>query len=594
MSKHARCIQGEEKGRRASQSTTAALTYSVSECRCLHTAKSHTHSTTHIMLSTLLVRRVSQRMIQGKHKISAIFHSHMPSYAGINTIGPLTNAQHVFVSTANKTTSSLTCLSRRPLHLQTQYHNHQHDNNYNFHNHTSFHNTKTMLSCAAVVSLICGGVVVASVSEAEAQPNVSMPTSESSSASEPEPYTAKFDLVTTTVINTHLYQSNRPNFSVNAERIDPAAAETGDPWSDSYQEILAASEANGPPARDGTAPIPNTQTWCSSSGGLRAAVPATVIVFVVDKSGRESEQVLCTSSGFFVHQGGLVITNAHAVPRDLVAMGRVRVHLNDGSQYSAKIRCVDPSSDLALLELTDTKERTFPTAILADSDTVEQGMPGIAVGSPGLLYFSSAAGIVSATRRDPKLVGRPAHVMSLIQTDAAIKSGFSGGPFVDWCGQVVGVNALGVTQSHTSEADFHQLTDYDPTPHGMLIPSNAVRVFLRKCIRYNGRCPLFRFALSVASVDGKWHQDEQLRENPARNLPDRATVVTVVDKKGPAGQAGVRTGDLILEVEGIPVGSSRELVDRLLQVDESRPVKLHVRRDHADMNIEVTPSVIMR
>jgi serine protease Do len=148
----------------------------------------------------------------------------------------------------------------------------------------------------------------------------------------------------------------------------------------------------------------------------------------------ESVQADSLGSGFIIHKDGYVVTNNHVIDRAT----QITVELEDGRKLPAQLLSADAEADLALLKISD--KQPFPTISLGDSSDLMIGEPAIAIGNPFGYSHSVSTGIVSALHRDLKDVEHKESLANLIQTDAAINPGNSGGPLLNAYGQVIGIN----------------------------------------------------------------------------------------------------------------------------------------------------------
>jgi putative serine protease PepD len=189
----------------------------------------------------------------------------------------------------------------------------------------------------------------------------------------------------------------------------------------------------------------------------RQVTPAVVAIQVAGRSG-EGE-----GSGFVVDEQGHVITNNHVVQ----GATRLTLHLSDGTGVAAQVVATDPANDLAVLR-ADIPTGKRATVRLGDSDAVQPGDPAIAVGNPFGFENSITAGIVSAVDRTYGGSRSRSAMAGLIQTDAALNPGNSGGPLFNAAGEVIGVNAMGASPVNGNVGV------------GFAIPINAAKSLLAK------------------------------------------------------------------------------------------------------------------
>jgi serine protease Do len=266
-----------------------------------------------------------------------------------------------------------------------------------------------------------------------------------------------------------------------------------------------------------------------------------------------------TGSGMIVSSDGYILTNNHVAS----AANELSVKLADGRELRARRIGVDPRTDLALIKVA---AQNLPYATLGDSSKLEQGEWVIAFGSPFGLEQTMTAGIVSATGR--KFGGANDNY---IQTDASINPGNSGGPLVNMNGEVIGVNTSIYSSGGGSEGV------------GFAIPSNMAKKVKEQLLGNAGvyarantsaNAPVSRGYLGVSV------QDQQTAEGGA--------VVAELTNGSPASTAGLRGGDVIVEFDGKPVGSSQQLAEIIASTPVGRTVKLKFVRNGQAQTASVT------
>ncbi|ETK31221.1 S1C family serine protease [Microbispora sp. ATCC PTA-5024] len=277
-----------------------------------------------------------------------------------------------------------------------------------------------------------------------------------------------------------------------------------------------------------------------SVAGVAAKVLPSVVSLEVRGSGEAG-----TGSGFVI-KGGYVVTNNHVVA--VAAQGgEIRIRFADRSSLGARIVGRDPNSDIAVVK-PDGPIRA-PELPLGNSDGVVVGDPVIAIGSPLGLMGTVTTGIVSSLNRPVEAGGSTGSdyaLINAIQTDAAINPGNSGGPLVNAAGEVIGVNSAIATLG--GSAGFGQQTG--SIGLGFAIPVNQVRRIAQELIT-SGTARTSRIGISI---------DQSYQGQGVRIATQATGGATPVTPGGPADQAGLRPGDVILEVDGRPVGDSRELI----------------------------------
>lgn len=234
-------------------------------------------------------------------------------------------------------------------------------------------------------------------------------------------------------------------------------------------------------------------------------------------------------SGVIFRSDGYIVTNYHVIENAVAVV----VTLGDGTELEAEVVGADPGTDLAVLKVK--AEQQLPAAVFGDSDQVVTGEHVIAIGNPGGLQLqqSVSLGIVSATDRSIEVYD---WVFSLLQTDAAINPGNSGGPLVNARGEVVGINSVKLLNAEGL---------------GFSIPSNLVMSVIDSLIAH-GR--VIRPMLGVVV------QEITPAVARAYNLPvEDGLYVVDIRPGGPAHQAGIRSGDIIFEIERHSIRSLRDL-----------------------------------
>lgn len=297
--------------------------------------------------------------------------------------------------------------------------------------------------------------------------------------------------------------------------------------------------------------------------------PAVVTVVGVvngEPSGRGTlmeRQV--SGSGFIITADGYIVTNNHVV-EDVTSLA---VILSDGSQLPAVVISSDAFADLAVLKA----EGEMPgVAVLGDSDRLKPGETVIAIGSPlGDFRNSVTVGVVSATGR-MLITSRGYEMEDLIQTDAAINSGNSGGPLLNLVGEVVGVNTLVVRGNSGGGASAEGL--------GFAVPANTARLISEQIIQRG------YFARPYLGV-----QIQHINPNVAQryNLPvEWGAYVVRVGGGTPAEQAGIQTGDIITRIGAKQLGENSQFVNALFLYQPGEQVELEVMRGNERVLLEAT------
>jgi len=276
--------------------------------------------------------------------------------------------------------------------------------------------------------------------------------------------------------------------------------------------------------------------------------------------GRQFRQV-GQGSGFIITKDGYILTNNHVVGD----ADKITVKLKDGREFQAKRIGADPKSEVAVIKIEADTE--LPVAALGDSAVLEIGEWVMAVGNPFGLAETVTVGVVSATGRNNIGI---AEYEDFIQTDAAINPGNSGGPLVNLDGEVVGIN----TAIFTRSGGYMGI--------GFAIPVNLA-VSIKDQLVSSGHV--------VRGYLGIQLNREEMTADMAESfgLKDALGVlVAEVVEKSPAAEAGLKQGDIILEMNGEAVSGNSAFRNRVAMIGPGTVVKLLVFREGKKETIEVT------
>ncbi len=262
-------------------------------------------------------------------------------------------------------------------------------------------------------------------------------------------------------------------------------------------------------------------------------------------------------SGFIISSDGLILTNAHVVRE----AREVTVRLADRREYSAKVLGSDPVTDVAVLRI---EAKDLPTVQLGDPTRLEVGDPVLAIGAPYGLEQTATQGIVSAKGRS--LPGDT--VVPFIQTDAAVNPGNSGGPLFDAAGNVVGINA----QIYSRTGGYQGLAFAIPIDVAMKVKDQIVAT---------GKVQHARLGVTIQELN------QTLAESFGLKRPDGALVSQVAEGSA-AQRAGLKSGDVITEVNGQPIERSGELSALIGMSKPGDKVKLTVWRDKQARQLDAT------
>jgi serine protease Do len=282
------------------------------------------------------------------------------------------------------------------------------------------------------------------------------------------------------------------------------------------------------------------------------------------------QEVRGKGSGVVLSPDGYIVTNNHVID----GASRIRVTMADGHWYYARLVGRDAPTDLAVVRID---ARNLPYAELGDSDRLEVGETCIAVGNPLGLGSTVTSGIISAlNRRNLQIDDR--HLLDgAIQTDASINRGNSGGALANVNGQLVGINTA-ILSSGPNGGSIGL---------GFALPINTVRRIAADLITSGkAQVPPDRMpwvGISYATVSEALQHDLGLDE-------DRGAEVTRTAAHSPAASAGIRDGDIILDVDGKPIGDLRDVREAIQQrsVGDRCSVRFLRPSEHREHDVVLT------
>jgi serine protease Do len=261
-------------------------------------------------------------------------------------------------------------------------------------------------------------------------------------------------------------------------------------------------------------------------------------------------------SGFIVNSDGYILTNTHVVAH----ADEVTVRLTDRREFAAKVIGADERTDVAVIKINASN---LPIVKLGDPSHIKPGQWVLAIGSPFGFENTATAGIISATSR---AVPGESYV-PFIQTDVPVNPGNSGGPLFNMAGEVIGINS----QIFSRTGGFMGVS--------FAIPIDVARNVEEQLIR-TGRVVRGRIGVTIQDVNA------QLAESFGLDRP-RGALVSSVEKDGPAAQAGIAAGDVILGVGGHPVERFGELSSTIAAMRPGSDATLSVWRGGREQNISV-------
>ncbi len=285
------------------------------------------------------------------------------------------------------------------------------------------------------------------------------------------------------------------------------------------------------------------------------------------------DKVKGLGSGFIISEDGYILTNEHVVDGAV----EILVTLNDGTKYPAQIVGLDRTTDIALLKINPTKKVTpIP---FGDSDDLIIGEWTIALGNPfGLFDINNqptvTVGVISATRRDFGMVEGQHVYQNMIQTDAAINGGNSGGPLVNSLGEVIGINTFIYSGSGSGKTNIGI---------GFAIPISRIAKILPDLKNKGAVDRSFTMGFKYQSVDRMIAQYLGLGEV-------LGIVISDVEAKGPADRAGLKVSDVVLKMNGKDVNNEYDF-KKVILGDDLRVgdvVDMEIVRDKKKFKVKLT------
>lgn len=276
---------------------------------------------------------------------------------------------------------------------------------------------------------------------------------------------------------------------------------------------------------------------------------------------------MASGSGAIISEDGYIVTNNHVIDNS----DEITVTLSNKRSFKAKLVGSDPSSDIAVIKI-DAKG--LPFLVYGNSDDVKVGQWVLAVGYPLMLEATVTAGIVSAKGRTLEINRRQSTtpVESFLQTDAAVNPGNSGGPLVTTDGKLIGINSA--IASPTGAYAGYSFT----------IPVNIVKKIIADIVKFG-------------TVQRAYLGIQYPRENISEELKEQNGIkdgegvyVLEVPKDGAAFSAGIKKGDVITKINGVPVSNGAEMVGQIATYRPGDKVTITYNRDGK----EVTSNVVLR
>ncbi|MGC8855912.1 MAG: S1C family serine protease, partial [Anaerolineae bacterium] len=272
-----------------------------------------------------------------------------------------------------------------------------------------------------------------------------------------------------------------------------------------------------------------------------------------------------SGSGVIISPDGYIVTNNHVVEDT----SELSVILSNGKQIPAKIVSTDVYADLAVLKADDEMPAVAP---FGNSDNLKPGETVIAIGSPlGQFRNTVTVGVISATGRTLD-TGQGYFMEDLIQTDAAINQGNSGGPLVNLNGEIVGINTMIVRGGFGSSAVAEGL--------GFAIPANTVRLIAQQIIEKG------YFSRPYLGVE--WQSINPTINRRYQLGTDWGAYITQVESGSPADKGGLQRGDIILSVGDHQINEGHSFINALFAYQPGDQVAITVLRNGKQITLNVT------
>ena len=269
------------------------------------------------------------------------------------------------------------------------------------------------------------------------------------------------------------------------------------------------------------------------------------------QSPQKRNNYIAFGSGVIISADGYIVTNNHVID----GADKISVTFNDERETEAVIVGVDPITDLALIKV---KENDLPYLTFGNSDDIRIGEWVLAVGNPFNLNSTVTAGIISAKARNINILGRQS-IESFIQTDAVVNRGNSGGALVNTVGELVGINTA--IASHTGVYEGYSFA----------IPVNIVKKVVADLLEF-GEIQRGYLGVQIQDVNAEFAEAMGL------DGVDGIYVAGVIEKSG-AYDAGIKEGDIILDINGITTNSLSSLLGIIAQFNPGTIVKVKINRN---------------
>ncbi|MBO1070503.1 MAG: trypsin-like serine protease [Dolichospermum sp. DEX189] len=279
-----------------------------------------------------------------------------------------------------------------------------------------------------------------------------------------------------------------------------------------------------------------------------------------------TEQLRGLGSGFILDKSGVILTNAHVVDK----ADKVTVRLKDGRTFEGKVKGIDEVTDLAVVKINAGKD--LPVAPLGASNNVQVGDWAIAVGNPLGFDNTVTLGIVSTLKRSSAQVGISDKRLDFIQTDAAINPGNSGGPLLNGLGEVIGINTA-------IRADAMGI--------GFAIPIDKAKAIAVQLQR-DGRVVHPYLGVQMVTLTPELAKQNNNDPNSMFAIPEvKGVLVMRVVPNSPAATAGIRRGDVIVQIDSKEITSAEQLQGVVEDSTLGQALQIKVQRGNQTQMLSV-------
>lgn len=270
-------------------------------------------------------------------------------------------------------------------------------------------------------------------------------------------------------------------------------------------------------------------------------------------------------SGVIISDNGLIITNAHVVDQRNI----IKIVLNNGKEYYAKVLEANLSLDLSLLQIDDTTDK-FSYLSINDRDDNEVGDVVLAIGNPFGIWQTVTSGIISGFRYFEK--NQELGFGKLIQIDAAINPGNSGGALVNSIGELIGINS-----------NIYSYNNNMASGIGFAIPTSVVDLFVKRHF-HGGILKKYWIGLTGVSVNN------DIANKISLNKPYGVYVNNVI-KDGPADIATIRKGDILIKFGKNDINTISDLAFNVAKIDSEKKINVTVVRNNKNISLTLIPEV---